>query len=77
MKTPGVSVITHEKTPIGVFISIDAFDGFMETLDDLSESDPSFDKDIQEGIQEMKSGKRPKDTVSLDALKKEFYGCRI
>lgn len=72
---PGVSVvITHGGLPKVVVMSYEEFEGWQETMEVLSmaDADPSLDTDIQEGIKEMQSGKKPKDTVRLDALKKDF-----
>ena len=70
---PGVSVvITHDGLPKVVVMSFEEFEGWQETMEILSDLDASLDKDIRDGIKEMKSGKRPKDTMSLDALKKEL-----
>lgn len=43
-----------------------------ETMEIMSDPDPTLDKDIREGIKEMTLGKRPKNTVSLETLKKEL-----
>jgi prevent-host-death family protein len=68
---PGRSVvITREGMPDVVMLSAEEFEGWQETLEIMSYNDPAMDKDILEGIKEMKSGKRPKDTVSFEALKK-------
>ncbi len=70
---PGKSVvITREGMPDVVMLSADEFEGWQETLEIMSYNDPAMDKDILEGIKEMKSGKRPKNTVSLEKLKKEL-----
>ena len=70
---PGVSVvITHEGLPKVVVMSFEEFEGWQETFDIMSDPDPTLAKDIREGIKEMKSGKRPKGTISLDALKKKL-----
>ncbi len=72
-KRPGGSVmITHKGLPEVVVMSFDEFEGWMETFDIMSDPDPSLAKDIREGIKEMKSGKRPKNVVSLDTLKKKY-----
>ena len=70
-KHPGVFfVITHEGLPKVVVMSFEEFEGWQETLEIMS--DPSLNKDILVGIKEMKAGKHPKDTIRLDALKKEL-----
>jgi prevent-host-death family protein len=73
VQRPGISVIiTHEGQPKGVFMSVEDFEGWQETHNIMSDPDPSLHKDILEGIREMKSGKRPKNTISLGALKKKL-----
>ncbi|MFA5800687.1 MAG: type II toxin-antitoxin system Phd/YefM family antitoxin [Candidatus Peribacteraceae bacterium] len=68
---PGVSVvITHEGIPKVVVMSFEEYEGWQETMEIMA--DPELSKDVLEGIKEMKSGKRPKDTISLDALKKQL-----
>lgn len=70
---PGVAVvITLEGLPKVVVMSFEEFEGWQETMEIMSDPDPSLDRDIRAGIKEMKSGKRAKGTVSLDALKKEL-----
>lgn len=70
---PGVFVvITHEGLPKAVVMSFEEFEGWQETMEIMSDPDPSLDKDIRAGIKEMKSERRPKNTVSLDALKKKL-----
>lgn len=70
---PGVSVvITHEGIPKVVVMSFEEFEGWQETFDIMSDPDPTLRRDILSGIKEMKSGKRPKDTISLDVLKKQL-----
>ncbi len=73
IQTPGVSVIiTHEGQPKGVFMSFEEFEGWMETMEIMSDPDPTLEKDILKGIRQMESGKRSKDTISYDALKKKL-----
>lgn len=70
---PGVAVtITHEGIPKVVVMSFEEFEGWQETMEIMSDPDPSLAKDIRAGIREMKAGKRPKNTISLDTLKKEL-----
>lgn len=70
---PGVFVvITHEGLPKVVVMSVEEFEGWQETMEILSDPDPSLEKDIQAGIKEMRARKRPKNTVSLDVLKKKL-----
>lgn len=70
---PGVSVvIIHEGTPKVVVMSFEEFEGWQETIEILSDPDPTLDRDILDGIKEMKLGKGPKDTISLAALKKKL-----
>lgn len=70
-KRPGVSVvITNEGLSQVVVMSFEDFEGWQETKE--IRADRSMDKDIRAGIKEMKSGKRPKNTISLDALKKKL-----
>lgn len=72
-KRPGTSVvITHEGLPKVVVISFEEFEGWQETFDIMSDPDPSLASDIREGIKEMKSGKKPKNTMSLEALQKKY-----
>ncbi len=73
VETPGVSiVITYEGHPKGVLMSIDEFESWMETMEIMADPDVTMRQDILGGIAEMKSGKRPKDTVNLDILKKKL-----
>jgi prevent-host-death family protein len=70
---PGVSVvITHDGLPKVVVMSFEEFEGWQETMEIMADPDPSLDRDIREGIREMKKGKVPKGAISLDALKKEL-----
>ena len=70
---PGMFVtITLDGLPKVVMMSFEEFEGWMETFDIMSDPDRSLHKDIVEGIREMKSGKRPKNTIGLEALKKEL-----
>jgi prevent-host-death family protein len=72
-KHPGVSlVITHEGLPKVVVMSFEEFEGWQETMEILSDGDASLEKDLQAGIKEMKSGKKPKNTISLHQLKKKL-----
>ncbi len=70
---PGVAVaITHEGIPKVVVMSFEEYEGWQETMQIMFDSDRSLDKDIRAGIKEMKSGKKPRGTISLAALKKEL-----
>lgn len=70
---PGVSVaITHEGIPKVVIMSFEEYEGWLETMEIMTDPDPTLHKDIMEGIRELKSGKRPKNTISLEALKKKL-----
>lgn len=54
--TPGASVIiTLEDNPPVVMMSQSEFEGWMETMEIMS--DPELMKDIKEGMKEMKAGK--------------------
>ena len=70
---PGVSItITHDGIPKIVVMSFEEFEGWQETLEIMADPDPTLERDILEGIKELKSGKRPKGTIHLDALKKKL-----
>lgn len=70
---PGVPVIiTHEGLPKVVVMSFEEFEGWLETMDIMSDPDPSLEKDILAGIREMKSGRKPKNAVSFEDLKKKL-----
>ena len=70
---PGVSVvITHAGLPKVVVMSFEEFEGWQETMEIMSDSDPVLDQDIRAGIKEMQSGKRPHGTIDLKALKKQL-----
>ena len=70
---PGVSIIiTHQGLPKVVVMSFDEYEGWQETLDIMSDPDPTLGRDIKKGIKEMKSGKRLKGVVTLGALKKKL-----
>lgn len=67
---PGMNVtITLEGRPPLVIMSQEELEGWKETLEIMS--DPDLDKDIRQGIREMKSGKVG-DTIDLDTLKKQL-----
>ena len=56
IETPGFTItITHEGKPKGVFLSVEEFDGLMETLDILS--DPEEVRAIKEGIEDARHGR--------------------
>lgn len=63
---PGVFIVVqHRDQPDVVMMSIDEFEGWMETMEILSDS--KLMKDIQEGVAEKEAG----ETVPLeDVLKK-------
>jgi antitoxin YefM len=70
---PGTAIaITHEGLPKVVVMSFEEYEGWQETMAIMADPDPTLREDILEGIKEMKSGKRPKDTITLDALKKKL-----
>lgn len=70
---PGMFVtIVHNGLPKAVMMSFEEFEGWQETMDIMADPDRSLDRDIRAGIKEMKSGKRPKDTISLEAFRKEL-----
>ena len=67
IRTPGVSVtITYEGHPAGVLMSADEFEGWVETMDILS--DPEEAAEILERLR----NKDKEETVTLDELKKEL-----
>lgn len=62
--TPGASVtITHAGLPKVVMMSVDEFEGWMETLEIMS--DPKLVKDIEEGMKE-------KETIPWSKIKKKM-----
>ncbi len=64
---PGFAVaITHEGTPKVVVMSFEEYEGWLETMDMMS--DPSLDADIQEGIRQMKAG----EVVDFEDVKKRL-----
>jgi prevent-host-death family protein len=68
IETPGFTItITHEGKPKGVFLSIEEFDGLMETLSILS--DPEEVQAIQEGIDDARHGR----VTDLDFLEQELF----
>jgi prevent-host-death family protein len=70
---PGVSVvITHEGIPKVVVMSFEEFEGWQETMEIMADPDPTLARDIRKGIKEMKTGKRPKGTIGLEALRKQL-----
>lgn len=68
-KKPGAYlIITHEGLPSHVLMSFEEFEAWEETM--AIKADPELDRDVRAGIKEMKSGKKMKDTVDLDTVKK-------
>ncbi len=71
IEVPGVSVtITYEGHPKGVLMSVEEFEGWMETLDIMS--DPEESAAIREAMQEKERG----DVVTLEELEKTLGICR-
>lgn len=67
IKTPGVSVmITYEGHPAGVLMSAEEFEGWMETMDILS--DPEEAEALREAMQEKEKG----EVVSLEEFRKNI-----
>lgn len=67
---PGATVtITHDGLPKVVMMSFEEYEGWLETMEIMS--DPSLMADIQEALREAKAGKI-KDTIDLDTLKKKL-----
>jgi antitoxin YefM len=67
IETPGVSVvITHEGHPKGVLMSVEEFEGWMETMDIMS--DPQEVAEIKEGMKQAERG----EVVSFEELTKEL-----
>ena len=68
IETPGVSiVITHEGYPKGVLMSVEDFEGWMETLEIMS--DPELMKDIREAMDET-------ETITLEELEESMHAMR-
>lgn len=64
---PGVAVaITHEGTPKVVVMSFEEYEGWLETMEIMS--DPSLDADIEEGVRQMKAG----EVVDFEEVKKRL-----
>lgn len=64
---PGVSVfIMLEGQPKAVVMSVDDYEGWMETMEIMS--DPSLVADIQESERQKESG----DVIDFNALKKKY-----
>ena len=59
-------IVTKRGKPVVVMMSVDDYDGLMETLDILSDKEAV--KRIKKAKQEIKQGK----TISWEALKKEL-----
>lgn len=69
IKTPGVSiVITYEGHPEGVLMSFDEFEGWMETMDIMS--NPTEVAAIEEGMRQKERG----EVVTLKEFKKKLGG---
>mgnify|MGYP001598417482 CR=1 FL=1 len=67
IETPGVSVtITYEGHPKGVLMSIEDFEGWMETLDIMAHSEEA--KEIIERLHNWRNEK----TVTLEEFKKNL-----
>ena len=65
-----IIVLENDKT--ATLMSQDEYESWKETMEIMSDPDSSLEDDILEGIKEMKSGKKPKNTINLTALKKEL-----
>ncbi len=64
---PGVAVaITHDGMPKVVVMSFEEYEGWMETMDIMS--DPYLDADIAEGMRQMKAG----EVVDFEDVKKRL-----
>lgn len=64
---PGVAVaITHEGIPKVVVMSFEEYEGWMETMEIMS--DPSLDAEIEEGMRQMKAG----EVVDFEDVKKRL-----
>lgn len=69
LRTSGITVmVTHQDKPPIVMMSVEEWEGWMETLDILS--DPEDATDLREAIQEYKSGTM--ETVDWEDVKKEY-----
>ena len=67
IETPGVSVvITYEGHPKGVLMSVDEFEGWLETLDIMS--NPEEEAAIEEGMREKERG----EVVTLEEFKRKL-----
>ncbi len=67
IRTPGVSVmITYEGHPAGVLMSAEEFEGWMETMDIMS--DPKEAADILERLRH----KDKEETVTFEEFKKDL-----
>ena len=61
---PGFAVaITHEGIPKVVVMSFEEYEGWQETMELMA--DPSFEKEMREGIRQMKAG----DVVDFEIVK--------
>lgn len=64
---PGFAIaITHEGIPKVVVMSFEEYEGWMETMEIMS--DPAFDADLQEGLRQMKAG----EVVDYEDVKKQL-----
>jgi antitoxin YefM len=61
-------LITRSGKPAGVLMSVDDYEGLLETLEILADSDLS--RDIRQGLEEIEAG----DTVSHDEFWNELDG---
>lgn len=61
-------MVTHQEKPPIVMMSVEEWEGWMETLDILS--DPKEAEDLREAIREHKSGTM--ETVDWEDVKKEY-----
>ena len=69
LQTPGVTVmVTHQDKPPVVMMSASEWEGWMETLDVLS--NPEEAEDLREALREYKSGTM--ETVDWEDVKKEY-----
>ncbi len=67
LETPGTSIlITHQGHPKGMFIPVDDYEGWMETLDIMS--DPEEVAAIREAMKEVERG----EVVDYEEVKKRY-----
>ena len=68
---PGVAVaITHQGIPKVVVMSFEEYEGWMETLDVMS--DHVLSAELEEDVRDMQAGRLHKDTVSLEEARKQL-----